>query len=205
MLTERSCLVFSAAVLSGLLAAGVLAAGPGAEEVLLPSGSTTEEVKELLMKSKRSLGVGETRGISRTAPSSSTTESSGTESGQAAYVSSQKPMYVSVRVFFEYDSDELTPDAKSELDRLGEALASPEFKSDRWRIEGHTDASGPDDYNQRLSERRAASVYRYLVSKYGLDPTHLETVGKGERELYDQAAPHSGVNRRVRMQPLGES
>lgn len=48
-------------------------------------------------------------------------------------------------------------------------------------IEGHTDAKGADEYNQRLSERRAKAVKQYLVSR-GVEASRLDTVGKGERE-----------------------
>jgi OOP family OmpA-OmpF porin len=48
-------------------------------------------------------------------------------------------------------------------------------------IEGHTDSIGSETYNQRLSERRAESVRRYLVDK-GVDASRLETHGYGESQ-----------------------
>lgn len=48
-------------------------------------------------------------------------------------------------------------------------------------IEGHTDSRGTDEYNQRLSERRAKAVKQYLVSR-GVEANRLDTVGKGEKE-----------------------
>lgn len=48
-------------------------------------------------------------------------------------------------------------------------------------IEGHTDSKGTDEYNQRLSERRAKAVKQYLVSR-GVEAGRLDTVGKGEKE-----------------------
>ena len=54
-------------------------------------------------------------------------------------------------------------------------------------IEGHTDASGSETYNQELSERRAASAKDYLVSQGGLDPSQLNTIGFGKsRPLPDK-------------------
>lgn len=47
-------------------------------------------------------------------------------------------------------------------------------------LEGHTDAKGSDQYNQDLSERRAAAVKAKLVEMYGLDPTRITTIGYGE-------------------------
>lgn len=49
------------------------------------------------------------------------------------------------------------------------------------KISGHTDSHGSDDYNQRLSERRAQAVKQYLVSK-GIASSRLSTEGRGERE-----------------------
>jgi OOP family OmpA-OmpF porin len=48
-------------------------------------------------------------------------------------------------------------------------------------IVGHTDSIGSDEYNQRLSERRAQAVKQYLVSK-GIAASRLSTEGQGERE-----------------------
>ncbi len=66
-------------------------------------------------------------------------------------------------VTFDFDKATIRPEARATLDRLAELIArSPEGTI---AIEGHTDAVGADDYNQRLSERRAAAVADYLVSK----------------------------------------
>ena len=48
-------------------------------------------------------------------------------------------------------------------------------------VSGHTDSIGSDAYNQRLSERRAAAVKTYLVSK-GVDANRVYTEGKGETQ-----------------------
>jgi outer membrane protein OmpA-like peptidoglycan-associated protein len=110
---------------------------------------------------------------------------------------------VSVQVYFAYDSAMLTDAAKVELDRLGQALSSPEFSGDRWFIEGHTDAAGSESYNEELSQRRANSVMSYLVERYGIQSDALIPVGKGESEPVDPAHPLSSANRRVRVKHLG--
>jgi outer membrane protein OmpA-like peptidoglycan-associated protein len=48
-------------------------------------------------------------------------------------------------------------------------------------VEGHTDSIGSDEYNQKLSERRANAVKAYLVSR-GVAASRLDAVGKGEKE-----------------------
>ena len=114
-----------------------------------------------------------------------------------------EPIAVSIKIYFAYGSADLSPEARNELDKLGAALASPDFSGERWRVEGHTDASGDAGYNQSLSEQRAMSVQNYLTTKYGINPDQLVPVGKGETELYDTNNPRSGVNRRVRIKNLG--
>ena len=114
-----------------------------------------------------------------------------------------EPIGVSIKVYFAYGSAALTPEARTELDSLGAALASPDFSGARWGVEGHTDASGDAGYNLSLSEQRARSVQNYLTTKFGISTDQLIPVGKGETELYDTNNPHSGVNRRVRIKNLG--
>jgi outer membrane protein OmpA-like peptidoglycan-associated protein len=109
-----------------------------------------------------------------------------------------------VSLYFGYDSAELTRAAQDELRKLGQALRAPEFAGVYWLIEGHTDASGAGDYNQRLSEARASSARRFLIETAGIAPDKLITVGKGESELYDSKQPAASVNRRVRLRPIGE-
>jgi len=67
-------------------------------------------------------------------------------------------------------------------------------------IEGHTCSLGPDDYNQRLSEKRAQSVLRYLVRK-GIDPGRLKASGFGEsRPIADnQTKEGRRLNRRIEL------
>jgi OmpA-OmpF porin, OOP family len=65
-------------------------------------------------------------------------------------------------------------------------------------VEGHTDSIGSADYNQRLSERRAAAVKEYLVSR-GVSGARLETSGKGELApiATNDTAVGRAINRRV--------
>ena len=73
------------------------------------------------------------------------------------------------------------------------------MKGSTFVVAGHTDAVGSDPYNQDLSERRADSVKRYLVEKYGIPGADLVTVGYGETKLKDPKNPISEVNRRVQV------
>jgi len=68
------------------------------------------------------------------------------------------------------------------------------------RVEGHTDQTGPADYNMKLSWRRAESVVRYLIAKGGVRADRLEAKGFGEtRPLVPDATSEEDLarNRRV--------
>ena len=67
-------------------------------------------------------------------------------------------------------------------------------------ITGHTDATGPENYNAWLSKRRAQAVKAHLVREHNVNPLQLLTQGKGERELYRPSEPYGRINRRVAFQ-----
>ena len=81
-------------------------------------------------------------------------------------------------VNFDFDKANLRPDALEILGEASEILRRyPEL---RVEVAGHTDLCGPEDYNQKLSERRATAVYQYLTSN-GIDSSRLAgPVGYGE-------------------------
>lgn len=74
----------------------------------------------------------------------------------------------------------------------------------RFLIEGHTDAIGSRQSNQVLSERRAASLKRLLVSEFGIPPRRLETVGYGEDFLLVDTPYENWRNRRVTIRRIDE-
>jgi len=88
-------------------------------------------------------------------------------------------MTIGATELFKFDSAEVTP-AQPELEKLTTTLkGSSEPK--QVNIVGHTDRIGSDEYNQRLSERRAEAVKNYMVDK-GVQADRLLTEGKGEKE-----------------------
>ena len=74
----------------------------------------------------------------------------------------------------------------------------------RFLIEGHTDAVGSRGSNQILSEQRAASLKRLLVSEFGIPPRTLETVGYGEDYLLVDTPYEDWRNRRVTIRRVDE-
>ena len=105
-------------------------------------------------------------------------------------------------VQFKFDSYQLLPEAKKALNNLGPALNSDQLINYGFRIEGHTDAIGSYEYNQRLSEDRAQAVKEYLVRNFGVDTDRLVTVGHGETVLLNREDPSAAVNRRVQVVTL---
>lgn len=79
---------------------------------------------------------------------------------------------------FDFDKAELHASDRELLSRVaGILLASPDFTVS---VNGHTDDVGTDEYNQKLSERRAQAVRDYLV-KAGLRPEILSVTGHGKK------------------------
>ena len=106
---------------------------------------------------------------------------------------------VNFPVHFEFGSAELTPQAKAVLDELGAALRTDDLKPYRFRIVGHTDAIGSEEYNLDLSRQRAKAVERYLNDRFGIEQRRIEAVGLGKAQLYDPRNPTAGINRRVEI------
>ncbi len=111
---------------------------------------------------------------------------------------------------FDYDKATIREISYSKLNAAFDVLqAHPTYK---FIVEGHTDAAGSVQYNQGLSERRAASVIRYLVNK-GIPSDQLVPVGKGESDLkHPECDPTSNCppwknleNRRVVFKPYEQA
>jgi outer membrane protein OmpA-like peptidoglycan-associated protein len=113
------------------------------------------------------------------------------------------PPSIDLHVPFDYNSDKLTPDGITILRRLGEALKNPRLGKNRFRIAGHTDAKGTPEYNQSLSERRAAAVRDYLIYQYDIETGQVEAAGYGEIQLADPSRPEDRINRRVQVINIG--
>jgi OmpA-OmpF porin, OOP family len=85
----------------------------------------------------------------------------------------------SADALFDFDKAILKPDAKSMLDELASTLRGAEY--DVILAVGHADRIGNEQYNQKLSLRRANAVKQYLVSK-GIADNRIYVEGKGEAE-----------------------
>lgn len=104
-------------------------------------------------------------------------------------------------LFFDVDKAELRPESGWELQRFDRVLG--QYPGMKVEIAGHTDSTNTETYNQDLSERRAASVYDWLVAGE-VNPEQLTTAGYGELEPVATNETPEGrqKNRRVEFRIL---
>ena len=99
---------------------------------------------------------------------------------------------------FEFDSAKLR---SGEIKKLNEVMGfADKYQDAKLEVDGHTDSIGTEAYNQKLSERRAASVKAYLVNK-GVAENRITTVGYGESKPVadNKTAEGRAQNRRVEV------
>jgi outer membrane protein OmpA-like peptidoglycan-associated protein len=112
---------------------------------------------------------------------------------------------VALNVLFDFNSDKILQNYSGDLDKLGRVLTTPQYNAYRVQIEGHTDSIGSDGYNQRLSERRAESVKRYLLQHFRIQSDRLVVRGYGKSNpiASNDTAEGRDKNRRVEIVNLG--
>lgn len=104
-----------------------------------------------------------------------------------------------VEVRFAHNSSQITSAFDIEIENAAAFLASnPEVMV---MVEGHTDASGSDDYNQWLSTQRAEAVKQMIITQHGLAPARIEAQGFGESQPIADNETELGrsQNRRVEL------
>ena len=121
----------------------------------------------------------------------------GTEDECKSKADTSVPTGLDMLINFNLDSAELVPDARAKLDEFAKALKDNRLKTHTFLVEGHTDASGPEVYNEGLSQRRAQSVTAFLLAN-GIEQSRISATGLGETHPRT-ADPYDPVNRRVEM------
>lgn len=107
---------------------------------------------------------------------------------------------IAASMLFAFDSAELSDDAKAVIDERIESIGGEARLTSIMRVVGHTDSSGPEAYNQKLSERRAKAVADYIVARgQHVTAADIDVVGMGEADPVDSNATPEGRanNRRV--------
>ena len=103
---------------------------------------------------------------------------------------------VNLNILFDFDSSRINNSYDSKIKKFADFMKA--FPSVKGKIEAHTDAKGSDEYNQKLSERRAASVVKALEA-YGIEASRLTSIGYGESKPVATNETEEGraLNRRV--------
>lgn len=104
---------------------------------------------------------------------------------------------IGVPVEFAFNSAEIMPTYTAQLDAIAEGIKIA--GNIKVVVEGHTDAHGPDTYNEQLSEQRAAAVKQYLVTRHGINVSQLTVKGYGEKAPLETGNPFASANRRVQF------
>lgn len=123
---------------------------------------------------------------------------SGVEDVNVDKTAGQENIEAKMKVQFEVNKADLIPQEATKLDELATVFAK--YPENKIVIEGHTDSDGKDEYNQKLSERRAAAIEAYLKAK-NLGIASLTSVGYGEsRSIAPNDSPvNKAKNRRVEI------
>jgi outer membrane protein OmpA-like peptidoglycan-associated protein len=144
---------------------------------------------------KRQTLINNLRSVSRTR------SLTGDERNELATVAKERPS-IDLEIYFDFNSAEIASRAVPDLTNLGRALSDAELKGGVYLIGGHTDAKGGEDYNQRLSERRAEAVRDFLIRKFRISDDSLVAAGYGKEQLKNTANPFAAENRRVQITNL---
>jgi OmpA-OmpF porin, OOP family len=147
---------------------------------------SADKVVQIFLKQKDALQGGKTRALCVGTAADCKKQDAG---------AAPPPVQFDLLANFEFNSEQLTQAARENLDQFAKAIKDPRLAGSKFEIDGHTDAVGPEEYNQGLSERRADAVVSYLASD-GIDKSLLVARGFGKTKPR-VANPYSSENRRV--------
>ena len=106
---------------------------------------------------------------------------------------------MTLRVNFDFDKSIITKADEAELKKAVDFVKK--YPDAKVKIEGHTDSIGTEKYNQKLSERRAKAVQKYLISKGASKKADISTIGYGESKPVadNKTAKGRAENRRAEI------
>jgi OOP family OmpA-OmpF porin len=136
------------------------------------------------------------------APAAPSAPATPAPAAKPAPASVRQAVVIQADALFDFDKSVLRPDGRKNIDDAVAKLKGVDLEL--VIATGHTDNVGTDAYNQRLSERRAAAVKEYLVSK-GIPASKITTIGKGESQpvATNKTAEGRQKNRRVDIEFKG--
>ena len=136
------------------------------------------------------------------APAAPASPAAPAPAARPAPASVRAAVVIQADALFDFDKSVLRPDGRKSIDDAMSKMGGVDLEM--VIATGHTDSIGTDAYNQRLSERRAAAVKDYLVSK-GIPASKITTIGKGESQpvATNKTAEGRQKNRRVDIEFKG--
>lgn len=116
---------------------------------------------------------------------------------QGCPVMATKEVSINLNVAFKSNSSNIDENSLKEIQKVANFMT--QFKSTSVTVEGHTDNTGSDSLNKRLSQKRADAVAAALVSQFGIDQDRVQAIGFGEENPIADNATQEGraKNRRV--------
>jgi outer membrane protein OmpA-like peptidoglycan-associated protein len=196
--------VLTVAILAGGMALVMAPATAGAEELSaqqIIDGLKVSKTRGLTAQGSAALTSDDAAFVKRVR--GQTRSLSSADRDRMAEIATKRPG-VDIDVNFDYNSASLTPKVEPQLKNLGAALTSPELAGSVVFLGGHTDAKGGDSYNQSLSERRAETMKRYLMTNYHIPAANLVSAGYGKNGLKNTSDPYAAENRRVQVSNVAE-
>jgi OOP family OmpA-OmpF porin len=110
---------------------------------------------------------------------------------------------MNLNVEFDYDKSDVKDKYNGEIKKVTDFMK--EFPKTTAVIEGHTDSTGSNEYNQKLSERRANSVRQYIIKNFGIKASRLTATGYGETKPIATNDTDEGRQRNRRVQAVLEA
>ncbi len=104
---------------------------------------------------------------------------------------------IGLPIQFAFNSSMIKPGSKPYLNEMGILLKLEKMSKINIVLVGHTDASGSDFYNYRLSKQRATAVKNFLTYHFQIHPNRIKTLGQGENQPLPGSKPYDAINRRV--------
>ena len=184
-----------------MLCVGVLLASGALIQAQAQAPSAEAMIEQLKAVAPRTRGLSGVRNL--TVDTATAKEVAATNAGvvpavgSAAAPAAERPS-LSLQIQFDFNSATIKSESQQALSNLAVALQSKELMEAKFAVEGHTDAKGRADYNQRLSQHRADAVREFLIGK-GVDGVRLSAAGKGATEPSNKDDPLAAENRRVKI------
>ena len=110
---------------------------------------------------------------------------------------------INLNVEFDYDKYDVKDKYRDEIKKVADFMK--EFPKTTAVIAGNTDSKGSNDYNQKLSERRANSVRQYIIKNFDIKASRLTAMGYGETKPVDTNDTDEGRQRNRRVDAVLEA